>query len=628
MSPDMQQLINKMQSGNIPACKIAANKYFSLGGAANDILIQLGKGNVLNVGFIIAYFVVAGKESDQAALDAWKYLQHVFVKYPDLFEVRFEAVPKEVGQEARDILVAAQKYLLLPTRIASFGKFALETSKDRIRRRKKLLALLGAKNALETIPYDKYETLNERCLFDVKFWVETIYKIPVDYSDTLTKEEIDLASKAGMLGSYPLYKNISLLANTNDESYLCYNKWICKYFLPYAIKMDDKYSPNITRELYYSICGRDAQDERDYEWLCPAASHNENSEDHTTIFYQSPTVKLNIIIGQIWEHFCQTFCLRIHKDVITNNDPRIRLPNNAIPDIAYGASLKFECGQLVFAPTIIECKKSMYFTQEFMTKNGISTIFNNETTDKYYEYCDELQYWILEKPTESITEDVTDIKIVFAEDLLKGTALLNEEREYLNQLVSLVHLKNSKLLRYMSKEEEQGALKTRNYWDNDTPEKWISDIDKVAPLLNICLDDLVQKPKNEHSLEKTKDVIRQYDKNGVFIKEFENTGKAAQELGVSIDSICDAAAGRRNSAAGYLWRRLPLDSPIVNIDPPKIFSITNKRILQINSNGELVAEFETIAAASRAAHVDRKGIRDVICGRQKSAGGFFWEAIE
>ena len=40
------------------------------------------------------------------------------------------------------------------------------------------------------------------------------------------------------------------------------------------------------------------------------------------------------------------------------------------------------------------------------------------------------------------------------------------------------------------------------------------------------------------------------------------------------------------------------------------------------------AEFETIAEASRVVCIDRKGIRDVICGRQKTAGGFFWKAIE
>lgn len=195
-----------MRSGNIPDCKIAANKYFALGGTAEFLLSELNKDESLNVGFIISYFIIAGKESDQSALEAWRYLQSIFVKYPDLFEIGISVAPKELGQEARDILVAAQKYLLLPERIAPFVKIALETSEDRIARRKKLLKLLGKKNALKIVPYDQLETLNERCLFDVKLLIANIYnhgKVESDSLDTLSTEEIDLASRAGMVGNYP-----------------------------------------------------------------------------------------------------------------------------------------------------------------------------------------------------------------------------------------------------------------------------------------------------------------------------------------------------------------------------------------------------------------------------------------
>ena len=627
---DIQNLISTMRSGNIADCKIAANRYIALGGTTENLLLELNKEENLNVGFVISYFIIAGKESDQSALTAWRYLQSVFVKHPNLFEAGFYVAPKELAQEARNILVAAQKYLLLPERITPFVKIALETSKDRIKRRRKLLKLLSKKNALRIVSYDNIETLNERCLFDVKLLIANIYNhgnIDFNNLDTLSTEEIDLASKAGMTGCYPLYKNLSLLAETDDEAYLGYNKWLCKYFLPYAIKIDNMHSPYITSELYYSICGRDAHDENDYALLCPVERCYEIAGESPGIFYQSPTVKLNIIIGWIWECFCQALCSKRQKNVITNNNPCIRLPNNAIPDIAYGENLKFECGRLVFAQTIIECKKSMYFIQEHMSKNGNGTILNNETTDKYYEYCEELQYWVLEKPVECFEESTKNVKVVFAEDLLNSPELYDCEKEYLTQLLALVHLKNSKLLRYMSEVEKKKAMETGDYWDNKTPQKWVDDINNVAPLLKICIDDLVDKPKKKLS-SKTKDVIRQYNQNGEFIKEFSDTRKAAQELGVSMDSICDAAAGRRISAAGYLWRRCPVDSIIENIEIIKPFNIANRKILQISLNGEIIAEFKTIAEAARVVHIDRKGIRDVIYGRQKTAGGFFWEAIE
>lgn len=619
-----------MRFGNIPDCKIAANKYLALGGSAEDLLSELNKEEKLNVGLTTSYLIVAGKESNQSALAAWRYLQSIFVKYPDWFEVKVCVAPKELCQEARSVLVAAQKYLLLPERIAPFIKTALETSKDRIKRRKKLLRLLSKKNSLRIVPYDNIETLNERCLFDVKLLISNIYndgKIDFNNLDTLSTEEIDLASKAGMTGCYPLYKNLSLLAETDDEAYLSYNKWLCKYFLPYAIKIDNIHSPYITSELYYSICGRDAHDENDYELLCPVERCYKTTGESPGIFYQSPTVKLNIIIGQIWERFCQAFCSKRQKNVITNNNPCIRLPNNAIPDIAFGENLKFECERLVFAQTIIECKKSMYFTQERISKNGVGTILNNETTDKYYGYCEELQYWILEKPLAYVDEFTKNVKIIFAEDFLNSTELYDYEKEYLTQLLALVHLKNSKLLRYMSEDEKAKAIETGDFWDNESPQKWIVDINNIAPLLKICIDDLVDKPKKKTSF-KMKDTIRQYNQTGEFIKEFSNTREAAQELGISIDSIRDAVAGRRISAAGYLWRLCPAGSKIEKIETIKPSNIANKKILQISLNGEIIAEFKTISEAARVVHIDRKGIRDVICGRQKTAGGFFWKAIE
>lgn len=50
---DIQSLILAMRSGNIPDCKIAANKYFALGGTAEFLLSELNKDESLNVGFII-----------------------------------------------------------------------------------------------------------------------------------------------------------------------------------------------------------------------------------------------------------------------------------------------------------------------------------------------------------------------------------------------------------------------------------------------------------------------------------------------------------------------------------------------------------------------------------------------
>src|SRR5699024_5877903 len=129
-----------------------------------------------------------------------------------------------------------------------------------------------------------------------------------------------------------------------------------------------------------------------------------------------------------------------------------------------------------------------------------------------YEYCEEFQYWVLEKPVKYSEKFPQKVKVVFAEDLLNDTELNDHEREYLTQLLALVHLKNFKLLQYMSEEERSKAMKAGDYWDNEAPQKWVSDINNVAPLLNICVDDLVGKPKEKLPFTpKNKNVIRQYN---------------------------------------------------------------------------------------------------------------------
>ena len=49
-SADIQSLILAMRSGNIPDCKIAANKYFALGGTAEFLLSELNRKLQVQVG--------------------------------------------------------------------------------------------------------------------------------------------------------------------------------------------------------------------------------------------------------------------------------------------------------------------------------------------------------------------------------------------------------------------------------------------------------------------------------------------------------------------------------------------------------------------------------------------------
>ncbi len=55
---------------------------------------------------------------------------------------------------------------------------------------------------------------------------------------------------------------------------------------------------------------------------------------------------------------------------------------------------------------------------------------------------------------------------------------------------------------------------------------------------------------------------------------------------------------------------------------------SGRKIVQMNDEGGVINEFETIAAAVRNTGVNSKSIRDAANGVQKHAGGFCWKYKE
>lgn len=49
--------------------------------------------------------------------------------------------------------------------------------------------------------------------------------------------------------------------------------------------------------------------------------------------------------------------------------------------------------------------------------------------------------------------------------------------------------------------------------------------------------------------------VKQFSKDGVFIKEYANTGIASEETGVGRSGICSCLIGRQKYAGGFLWIR-------------------------------------------------------------------------
>ncbi|MBO5979846.1 MAG: hypothetical protein J6Q12_05400, partial [Bacteroidales bacterium] len=49
-----------------------------------------------------------------------------------------------------------------------------------------------------------------------------------------------------------------------------------------------------------------------------------------------------------------------------------------------------------------------------------------------------------------------------------------------------------------------------------------------------------------------------------------------------------------------------------------------KGVYQISLEGEIVNEFSSISSAERNTRINKKSIRAVLNGQQKTAGGYYW----
>ncbi|MBB5335823.1 hypothetical protein [Pectinatus brassicae] len=123
-------------------------------------------------------------------------------------------------------------------------------------------------------------------------------------------------------------------------------------------------------------------------------------------------------LGNKWEVICKQIARekygKIHYHAV--------LPNGSIPDICIDKDVS---NKIKYSHIIIECKKSFYFT---MWGNNYN-INENETTEKYKPFCDELHYWLLDKKAENINNVHPNIKYYYAEEFVKDVSLSKNIRQ-------------------------------------------------------------------------------------------------------------------------------------------------------------------------------------------------------
>lgn len=131
------------------------------------------------------------------------------------------------------------------------------------------------------------------------------------------------------------------------------------------------------------------------------------------------------------------------------------------------------------------------------------------------------------------------------------------------------------------------------------------------------------------------EVIRQYSNTGAYLAEYSTMKSAAIQSGTNQASIQKCLVGNRKTAGGYIWRRekreskpraIEVSQNTTHMIPSSDHSWLPKPVVQINPrSGEIIKVHDSINQAAKSVGVHSKGIRDVISGKQKTAGGYSWQ---
>lgn len=110
--------------------------------------------------------------------------------------------------------------------------------------------------------------------------------------------------------------------------------------------------------------------------------------------------------------------------------------------------------------------------------------------------------------------------------------------------------------------------------------------------------------------------IRQFSKEGQFIKEWPSIAQASRELNIDKANIghCCAHRPNHNSAGGYIWRYKCDDTPVV--------SFTHNSVCQLDLNGILIGIYKTAVLASKKTEVSAQSISHCCNRKIDSVKGF------
>jgi hypothetical protein len=123
--------------------------------------------------------------------------------------------------------------------------------------------------------------------------------------------------------------------------------------------------------------------------------------------------------------------------------------------------------------------------------------------------------------------------------------------------------------------------------------------------------------------------VTQYDKQGIRVAQYPSLKEAAKAVKGQIHGLGATLEGKYLAFKGYFWRpgkgKATINVDKANVSLQRRLKKISKPIIQYDSHGRKLKEYDSISAASKATNTSSTQIRRVALGKYKMAKGFSWK---